>query len=69
MFAETLVDNSKTAEAFEMTRDLLDNYGEEEDSVLDVVESDSAKLIKESQIQRDEFTSDVGLDGLFDGVD
>lgn len=51
LFAESLMENPKTSEAFDMTTDLLENYGGDEESVYQIIEDDSAKVIKEALIQ------------------
>jgi len=59
MMAESLSENPKTSEAFNITEELVKNFGGEDDGAAMVIEDEDTKTIRDAQAQLDEFAGDV----------
>lgn len=65
MMAESLAENQKTSEAFNITEELVKNYGGEDDGAAMAIEGDDVKTIREAQAQAEEFSfNDEDLEGI-----
>jgi len=63
LLAESLLENPKTSDAFDMTVDMIKNYGAGDD-VHRMIEDEATNTIKEAEIQREQLLGDMDYEDI-----